>query len=79
MSGRKKEVLLKMSIKKSSKMTIWDYIAISVLIVGGLAWGLMGIFQWNVITAIFNTTIARVIYSCVGLASIYSVVRYLWL
>jgi len=54
------------------KGTIY-WIALILLIIGGLSWGLIGIFQWDIITAIFGdmTTIGRIIYTLVGVSAIY--------
>ncbi|OGH84498.1 MAG: hypothetical protein A2261_01685 [Candidatus Magasanikbacteria bacterium RIFOXYA2_FULL_44_8] len=43
-----------------------------LVIVGALNWGLVGLFQWNLVTAILGTvpTIERVVYVLVGLAAI---------
>ena len=49
------------------------WIALILLVVGGLNWGLIGFFNWNLVEAIFGdmTTLARVVYSLVGLSAIY--------
>ncbi|MCS6818268.1 MAG: DUF378 domain-containing protein [Blastocatellia bacterium] len=52
-----------------------DTIALVLIIVGALNWGLWGIFQFDLVAAIFggNTAfLSRVIYTVVGLAGIYS-------
>ena len=50
-----------------------DWLAIILLIVGGLNWGLVGLFGFDLVAAIFGsgTTIARVIYIAVGVAAIW--------
>lgn len=50
-----------------------DYIAFVILIIGGLNWGLVGIFQYNVIATLFGdmTTFSRIIYDIVALAAVY--------
>lgn len=63
----------------ANKMNLWDYIAISLLIIGGLNWGLEGIFQWNLIEFIFSDLITRIIYSLVGISGVYSIIRFIWL
>jgi uncharacterized membrane protein YuzA (DUF378 family) len=44
-----------------------------LVVVGGLNWGLVGLFQFNLVEAIFGygSAIARIIYVLVGLAAIY--------
>ncbi len=43
-----------------------------LLIIGGINWGLVGFFQYNLVDAIFgiDTMIARVIYALVGLSAV---------
>lgn len=55
-----------------------DYIAIVLVIIGGLNWGLVGFFDFNLVSAIFSKApvIAKIIYAVVGLAALY-VIYYL--
>ncbi|MFH0969076.1 MAG: DUF378 domain-containing protein [Patescibacteria group bacterium] len=50
-----------------------DWIAIIVLIVGGLNWGLVGVFNLDLIKAIFGdmSALSRVIYLIVGTSAVY--------
>lgn len=50
-----------------------DWIALILLIVGGLNWGLIGLFGFDLVAAIFGplTPITRIIYILVGLAALY--------
>ena len=50
-----------------------DYIALVLLIIGGLNWGLIGLFDFDLVAAIFGTMsgISRIIYTLVGLSAIY--------
>ena len=46
------------------------------MIIGGINWGLIGFFNFNLVSTIFSgslTFIARIIYAIVGLASIYGI------
>lgn len=54
------------------KMGFWGWIIWALVVIGALNWGLVGFFDWNLVTAIFGdmTTIARVIYAVVGVAGI---------
>ena len=58
------------------QMNFLDWIAVAILIAGGLNWGLIGIFNLDLIAAIFGelTTISRVFYTLVGLAAVYMIV-----
>lgn len=52
-----------------------SWIAVILLIIGGLNWGLVGIFQWDLVAAIFGamSTVARIIYALVGVAALYKI------
>ena len=48
-------------------------IAIVLVIVGGLNWGLVGLFNYDLVATIFGTmsSLSRIVYDLVGLAAIY--------
>ncbi|MBL7106537.1 MAG: DUF378 domain-containing protein [Phycisphaerae bacterium] len=56
-------------------MKTLDVIVGALLIIGGLNWGLVGIFNFNLVNAIFGemTFLSRLIYVLVGLSAIYDV------
>ena len=46
------------------------------MIIGGINWGLIGFFNYNLVGSIFNGSldiVARIIYAIVGLASLYGI------
>ncbi len=52
--------------------------ALTLVIIGALNWLLVGLFQWDLVTAIFggdtvrqSSGISRIIYSLVGIAGLY--------
>jgi hypothetical protein len=47
-----------------------------LVVIGALNWGLVGFFDWNLVTAIFGdmTTASRVVYALVGLGGVYMLV-----
>ena len=55
-----------------------DIIAIIILIIGGLNWGLIGLFEWNFIASVFGYTsvLTRTIYSLAGIAAVYKIVTW---
>lgn len=59
----------------TSRMTAVDWIAMTLLIVGGINWGLVGLLNFNLVAAIFGemTAITRVVYTLVGLSALYSI------
>ncbi|MGI6727366.1 MAG: DUF378 domain-containing protein [Anaerovoracaceae bacterium] len=51
-------------------------LALVLVIIGALNWGLIGLFRYDLIAAIFGgqlATISRIIYLLVGIAGIYSI------
>ena len=52
---------------------ILDWVALVLLIIGGLNWLLVGLFSFDLVAALFGemTGLARLIYILVGLAAIY--------
>ncbi len=48
-------------------------LALILVIIGGLNWGLIGFMNFNLVTAIFGsaTMLTKIIYDLVGLAAIY--------
>ena len=60
---------------KGSRINAVDWIAMILLIVGGVNWGLVGLFDFDLVAAIFGgmSTPSRVVYAVVGLAALYSV------
>ncbi len=52
-----------------------DSVAVVLLLVGGLNWGLVGLFQWDLVGSIFGdmSAVSRVIFTAVGLAAIWRI------
>ena len=52
-----------------------DWLALVLVIVGGLNWGLVGVFGFDLVAAIFGeaSLLARIVYTLVGLAAIYTI------
>jgi len=58
-----------------SAMSALDYIAMVLLIVGGLNWGMVGLFDVDMVATLFapGSALTRIVYVLVGLAALYSV------
>ncbi len=58
-------------------LNILDWITLVLVIVGALNWGLVGAFNFNLVSTIFGdmSMIARVVYILVGVSSIYLVTQ----
>jgi uncharacterized membrane protein YuzA (DUF378 family) len=56
-----------------NKLNAIDWIAIILLAVGGLNWGLVGIFNFDLVAAIFGdmSALSRIVYAVVGICAIY--------
>ena len=52
-----------------------DWVAMVLMIVGGLNWGLVGAFEFDLVATLFGemTAISRLVYVLVGLAALYGV------
>ncbi len=53
-----------------------DKLALVLVIVGAINWGLIGFFQFDLVAAIFGgqtAALSRIIYGLVGLAGLYSI------
>lgn len=57
------------------KYNILDWVAISLVIIGGLNWGLVGFFDYDLVKVIFGdmTMMSKIIYDLVGLAALYMI------
>ena len=51
-----------------------DVLAAALLIIGGLNWGLVGLFQFDLVATIFGSQSAifsRIVYMLVGISAVY--------
>lgn len=53
-----------------------DWVTLALLIIGGLNWGLVGVFDFNLISYLFGemSVVSRAIYDIVGLSALYMLV-----
>ena len=56
-------------------MTTLQKICLSVTIIGGINWGLIGLLDFNLVEALFGaeSIIPRIVYSLVGLTSLINI------
>lgn len=56
-------------------MKIIDKIALALVIIGAINWGLIGIFNFNLVDAIFGamSIISRIIYILVGISGLWAI------
>lgn len=53
-----------------------DTLSLILVIIGALNWGLIGLFQFDLVASIFggmSTVVSRIIYTLVGLAGIWGI------
>jgi len=57
-------------------MRALNVVSLVLLIVGGLNWGLVGLFDFDLVAAIFGdmSMLSRLIYSLVGLSALWQIV-----
>lgn len=55
---------------------MWDKIALCLLIIGGLNWGLVGIFSFDLVAWLFGGTgaiLSRIVYILVALSAVWCI------
>lgn len=53
--------------------SIWDYTALTIAIIGAVNWGLVGFFDFNLVSFLFGSMswISRIVYALVGVCGLY--------
>ena len=59
--------------EESYIMKYLDCVALSIAIIGAVNWGLIGLFGFNLVAALFGsmTLVSRIVYGLVGLCGLY--------
>lgn len=54
-------------------MKVWNCLALIITIIGAINWGLIGLFDFNLVSFLFGvgSIITRIIYILVGICGIY--------
>jgi hypothetical protein len=65
-----------LKMAKNYTLKVFDVVLGALLIIGGLNWGFVGLFNINFVTAMFGdgTFLSRFIYVLVGFAAVYDIV-----
>ena len=73
--NKKKEKIIKRENKGVKKMKVIDKIALVLIIIGAINWGLIGLFRFNLVELIFGdmTVLARIIYTLVGISGLWGI------
>ena len=55
-----------------------DIVALILIIIGAINWGLIGFFRFDLIASLFGqlSAISRIMYAIVGIAGIYSLILF---
>ncbi len=57
------------------RFNAFDWVAYVLVIVGGLNWGLVGLFDFDLVATLFGdmSALSRIVYSLVGFSAVYLV------
>lgn len=58
-----------------NKLSVLDWIVLVLVIIGALNWGLLGLFNVDLVRSIFGdmTLVSKIVYDLVGLAGLYMI------
>ena len=56
-------------------MKVIDYIALVLVIIGAINWGLIGLFGFDLVATLFGSmsVVSRIVYTLVGIAGLWSI------
>lgn len=59
-------------------MKVLDYTILSLVIVGAINWGLIGFFDFDLVSTLFGqmSLLTRIIYAAVGIGGLYAISYY---
>lgn len=59
-------------------MKVLDSIALALVVIGAINWGLIGFFEFNLVSSLFcsMSILSRIIYALVGLSGLYCISFY---
>lgn len=53
----------------------FDYVALALVVIGAINWGLIGFFHFDLVAALFggmSSWLSRIIYAVIGIAGLYA-------
>ena len=65
-----------MALEKEGSSVVMDKIALTLLVIGGINWGCVGLFQFDLVAWIFGgsgSLLTRIVYTLVGLAAVWCI------
>lgn len=56
-----------------NRLSVVDWVALVLVLIGGLNWGLVGFFEYDLVAELFGdmSTFSKIIYDLVGISAIY--------
>jgi uncharacterized protein len=62
-------------VNHASRLNALDWISMVLLIVGGINWGLVGLFNIDLVATLFGemSALSRIVYVVVGLSALYTI------
>lgn len=62
-------------VGRTSRLNAVDWISMALLIVGGVNWGLVGLFNFDLVATLFGemSLVSRIVYAVVGLSALYTI------
>lgn len=72
---KRTEATTTVSSQKVAKTSALDWLAIALVVIGGLNWGLVGLFDFDLVAFLFGamTNVARAVYVIVALGALYAI------
>jgi uncharacterized protein len=63
------------NVARTNPIGAVDWIAMTLLIVGGVNWGLVGLFNFDLVATLFGemSALSRIVYIVVGLSALYTI------
>jgi hypothetical protein len=65
-------------MEKENMVRRMEMITLSLVVLGAFNWGLVGIFSFDLVAAIFGsmTVLSRIVYSLIGVAAVYQLSQF---
>ena len=59
----------------------FDYTALTIVIIGAINWGLIGLFKFDLVATLFGnmSILSRIVYALVGFAGIYLISFFMYI
>lgn len=61
--------------RNESRMNAIDWVAMTLVVIGGINWGLIGLFSFDLVAALFGamSPLTRLVYALVGFSALYAI------